>query len=189
MYEMPIDNHPEGKSIRFKAHPHITGRDGGRTINLRKLALEGVTLYGRLADIEGNTLFFDDDLNESLLNADNADAKMKKTIDEFIEKNGIDAPEDNNAQPSWEPDQFVSQIDLLKEKIYTVIWATGYKYDFSWIEIPVFDERGYPIYERGVTDKDGLYFVGLHWLHTWGSGLFYSVGQDAEHIVNHLTSN
>ena len=189
MYETSVENHPEGKSIRFKAHPHITGRNGGRTINLRKLALDGVTLYGRLADMEGNTLFFDDDLKESLHNADNADAKIRKTIDEFIEKSGIDAPEDNSEHPNWEPHQHVTKIDLLKEQISTIIWATGYKYDFSWIEVPVFDERGYPIYDRGVTDMDGLYFVGLHWLHTWGSGLFYGVGEDAEYIVNHISSN
>ena len=67
-----------------------------------------------------------------------------------------------------------------------MIYATGFHFDFGWIDLPVFDQRGYPRYERGVTDLDGLYFLGLHWMHSQGSGLFFGVGRDAEHVVQNL---
>jgi putative flavoprotein involved in K+ transport len=73
-----------------------------------------------------------------------------------------------------------------KARISTIIYATGFTYDFSWIDLPIFDERGYPRYERGVTELPGFYFVGLHWMHTAGSGLFSQVGRDAEFVVEHL---
>lgn len=186
LYDMPLNEHPEGKSVRFKTHPHVTGRDGGHTINLRQLALEGALLYGRMDDMVGTNVFFKNDLIESLYNADLSEEKFTKNIDEFIEKNAIDAPLDNTLKPKWEPNREISEVDLEKEGISSVIWATGYSYDFSWIDVPVFDEQGYPIYDRGITDISGLYFVGLHWLYRWGSGLFYGVGRDAEFVVNHI---
>ena len=69
-----------------------------------------------------------------------------------------------------------------------MIYATGFHRNFSWIDLPVFDETGYPGYQRGITDLPGLYFIGLHWMHTQGSGLFYGVGRDAEYVVDHLVS-
>lgn len=186
LYDLPVDRHEQGTSIRFKSHPHITGRDGGQTIDLRKLALEGITLLGRLSDIEGTKIVLADDLLDNLDRADTADEKMKKTIDEFIEKNGIDAPYEEGVRHEWEPTKHIDEIDLTQENITSLIWATGYGYNFDWIELPVFDDRGYPRYERGITRIPGFYFIGLHWMHTWDSGLFYSVGRDAKHIVNDL---
>lgn len=86
----------------------------------------------------------------------------------------------------WQPTPEPSTLDLREAGIGSVIYGTGFHFDFGWIDMPVFDERGYPRYERGVTEVPGLYFVGLHWLHTKGSGLFYQVGRDAEYVVNHL---
>lgn len=189
LYDMPVHDHPEGYSVRFKTHPHVTGRDGGHTINLRQLAIDGTNLYGRLADAEGTKLIFKNDLIQSLDNAEASHNKMTETIDKFIKKNGIEAPLDNTLKPNWEPGREISEIDLKSEGISSIIWATGYRYDFSWIDHPVFDETGYPIYEQGVTKVPGLYFVGLHWMHRWGSGLFYGVRRDAEHIVSHIKAD
>ncbi len=186
MYDIKIDDHPEGKSLRFKAHPHLSGRDGGHTINLRKLGKEGFNLLGRITNIDGYMVFVKDDIQESLNNADEAAAKIKKSIDEYIDKHGISAPLEPPENIEWEPTETIEKLDLMKEDIKTVIWATGYRHDYSWIDIPVFDDRGYPEYERGVTNFPGLYFVGLHWMHTWGSGLFYSVGRDAEYIADQI---
>jgi putative flavoprotein involved in K+ transport len=77
-------------------------------------------------------------------------------------------------------------LDLEQAGISSVIYATGFTYDFSWIDLPIFDERGYPRYARGVTELPGLYFVGLHWMHTAGSGLFSQVSRDAEYVVEHI---
>ena len=84
--------------------------------------------------------------------------------------------------PSAEP----PTLDLIEAGIGTVIYGTGFHPDFSWIDVPIFDGHGYPRCRRGVTDVPGLYFLGLNWMHTMGSGLFYGVGRDAEYVVTHL---
>ena len=189
LYDIKIDDHPEGKPVRFKTHPHVSGHRGGHTINLRMLAIEGINLLGRLNNIDGYKAIINDDLVDSLNNADSADAKMKNTIDEYIEKHNLSAPLEPVNTFEWEPEKSKMHLDLNDEGIKTVIWSTGYCYDYSWVDVPVFDENGYPSYERGVTEHTGLYFVGLHWMHTWGSGLFYGVGKDAEYIVHQIIYN
>jgi putative flavoprotein involved in K+ transport len=70
-----------------------------------------------------------------------------------------------------------------------VIWATGYRLDFSWVDLPIFDEWGYPRHQRGVTEQPGLYAVGLPWLYSEPSSVFAGVGADAAHIVDHLVKH
>jgi putative flavoprotein involved in K+ transport len=65
-----------------------------------------------------------------------------------------------------------------------VIWCTGYSSDFRWIDVPVFDGCGQPAHDRGITQSPGLYFLGLPWLHTWGSARFCGVADDAEHLAS-----
>jgi len=184
--EIPVDEHPKGRDIRFKPHPHLSGRDGGRTIDLRQLALDGVKLHGRLLDVEGTILRFADDLADKLDTIDRLCRENLSEIDEYIAMNGIDAPEDDLVQVGWRPSSMPPTLDLRQAGISSVIYGTGFYFDFGWIDLPVFDERGYPRYERGVTEIPGFYFVGLHWLHTQGSGLFYQVGRDAGYVVDHL---
>jgi putative flavoprotein involved in K+ transport len=188
MYEMPVQDHPEGLGIRFRPHPHLSGRGGGRTIDLREFAERGIQLYGHLTGLDGTSASFAPDLAASLDAADEACLKITTMIDGAIEKMGIDAPKDDAKRHSWAPDAPTTSLDLAKAGIGTILWATGFRYDFSWIDLPIFDDRGYPKYERGITEADGFYFVGLHWLHTWGSGLFYSVGDDAQHIADHIAT-
>ena len=76
---------------------------------------------------------------------------------------------------------------LAAEDVAAVIWATGYGRDDRWIELPIFDGRGYPTHERGVTSQAGLYFIGLPWQYTWGSGRFSGVAADAEYLVDRIT--
>jgi hypothetical protein len=98
-----------------------------------------------------------------------------------------EAPEETVDEPQdgYEQDM-ITELDLKAAGISTIIWATGYRWDYSWVQLPGFDEYGYPIQQRGVTDYPGLYFLGLHWLHTLKSGLFLGVGEDAEHIAAHI---
>jgi putative flavoprotein involved in K+ transport len=69
-----------------------------------------------------------------------------------------------------------------------VIWATGFRLDHSWIELPVFDERGKVVHQRGVTTSPGLYFLGLPWQHTRGSALLGWVKDDAEHLAQRIAA-
>ncbi len=185
-FDVPVDEHPAGRAIRFKPHPHLSGRGGGRTIDLRRLALDGVRLHGRLTDAEGYQAHLADDLAEHLDAIDKACWEGLAKIDEYIARNGVDAPESDLERVDWQPTAEPATLDLRQSGIGSVIYGTGFRFDFGWIDLPVFDERGYPRYERGVTEVPGLYFVGLHWQHTAGSGLFYQVGCDAEYVVDHL---
>jgi putative flavoprotein involved in K+ transport len=100
---------------------------------------------------------------------------------------GIDAPESDIEPVDWQPVSEPDALDLNEAGITSVIFATGYHLNFDWIDFPVFDDNNYPRCERGVTDVPGLCFLGLHWLHTWGSGTFIHVGKDAEYIIDHIT--
>ena len=107
-------------------------------------------------------------------------------VDAYIAKSGTEAPESDLEPVDWQPASEPATLDLKQVNITSVVYGTGFRFDFGWIDLPVFDELGYPRYERGVSEVLGLYFVGLHWQHTWGSGLFYHVGRDAEYVVQHI---
>jgi putative flavoprotein involved in K+ transport len=183
-YDLSIDEHPQKEKVRTNANHYVTGRDGGREIDLRQFALDGMQLHGRLQSIHGSTLTFCDDLKQNLDKADAVAESIKKSIDGFIEKNQIEAPVDPPYQAVWEPHQNGGVLDYAAADIGSVIWCTGYQADFSWIEIPVFDGKGYPGHERGVTEIRGLYFLGLPWLYTWGSGRFSGIARDAIYLAD-----
>jgi putative flavoprotein involved in K+ transport len=187
-YDQPIYEHPDGEDVRHKTNHYLSGRgDGGHTIDLRALHLEGMELYGRLEDAEGTDLSFRPNLEDNLDAADASAASIKRRIDAYIEENDLDAPDEPAYEPPWAPAEEPTHLDLADTDISTVLWATGYGHDFtSWIDVPVFDDTGYPEYHRGVTDAPGLYFVGLAWLYTWGSGRFAGVGRDAEYLAEQI---
>jgi putative flavoprotein involved in K+ transport len=185
-YSIPVHEHPLKERVRAKANHYVTGRDGGRDIDLRKFALEGMRLYGRLSRIAGTTLEFADDLKQNLDQADSVADSIKDTIDRFIEGQQIAAPAEARYKPVWEPDPVQRPLDLSASNIRTVIWSVGFRPDYRFVEVPVFDGKGYPGHQRGVTSSPGLYFLGLPWLHTWGSGRLSGVAQDAEYLAERI---
>jgi putative flavoprotein involved in K+ transport len=187
-YDLSIDEHPQKDKVRTKANHYVTGRDGGREIDLRQFALEGMQLHGRLKSISGSKLKFWDDLQQNLDQADAVAESIKKTIDDFIAKHQIDAPIDPPYRPIWQPGTSALTLDCETADIGTVIWCTGYHSDFRWIDVPVFDGKGYPGHDRGVTAVRGLYFLGLPWLYTWGSGRFSGIARDATYLADCIAS-
>jgi len=185
-YQMPIHEHPKKDSVRAKANHYVTGRDGGRDIDLRKFALEGMQLYGRLTEVDGEVMRFSADLKQNLDHADEVAESIKLTIDKFIASRGIDAPVESPYKPLWQPEQDPQEINYIQANIRTVIWSIGYKTNYRWIELGVFDGKGYPAHDRGVTPVPGLYFLGLPWQYTWGSGRFSGVAKDAEFLASKI---
>jgi putative flavoprotein involved in K+ transport len=185
-YDKPIHEHPLKERVRAKANHYVTGRDGGRDIDLRKLAMEGMRLYGRLKDINGTLLKFAEDLKQNLDQADAVAESIKNTIDKFIESAGIEAPTEERYRPVWEPGKEFLEVDYMAAGIGTVIWSVGYRTDYAWIEVPIFDGKGYPSHQRGVTTVPGLYFLGLPWQYTWGSGRFSGIARDATFLADYL---
>lgn len=175
---------------RFAPNPHVSGKDGGHTINLHRFAEQGIHLLGHLEEGEGARLEFAEDLHDNMRFADNFAEEFTQGVDKFIEKAGLEVPEEDKPELNSGFEQPVrTELDLEEAGIKSVIWATGYDHDFSWVDFPIYDEFGYPEQERGVTEIPGLYFLGLHWLHTIKSGLQVGVGEDAAHIADQIESH
>lgn len=186
-YDMPITEHPEGTAARKEANHYVTGRDGGRDIDLRAFARDGMRLHGRLLGADGRLLELAGDLPRNLDAADATAERIKDAIDRWIAAQGIDAPAQERYVAVYEPDgDGGGTLDLAAAGIRTIVWATGFVSDWSWVKLPAFDEHGYPTHQRGVTEVPGLYVIGLPWLHTWGSGRFAGVARDAEHLAGQI---
>jgi putative flavoprotein involved in K+ transport len=182
-YEMPVEAHPLREGVRDNTNHYVTGRDGGRDIDLRRFAAEGMELYGLLTGLDCDVLRFAPDLADNLAHADKIYNGINASIDKYIARHGIDAPPPALYTPVWEVAQEREQLSLRAAGITSVVWCIGFQPDFSWLEAPVFNGRGHPGHLRGVTAQPGLYFLGLPWLHTWGSGRFSGVARDAAHIA------
>lgn len=183
-FEMTVDKLPS-PNAKFEGSSHGTGKDGGHTINLHQFVRDGMVLLGRIQSAQKDHIVLSPDLEENLANADAVEAKLVDRIDEYIEENGLDVPIEilPELRDGYETD-LIHELDLKSVGITNVIWATGYKFDFGIVKLPVFDEDGYPVQKRGVTEYPGLYFIGLPFLHNSGSGTFNGVGDDASHVVS-----
>jgi putative flavoprotein involved in K+ transport len=187
-YDIPIHRQADPRAVRAKTNHYLTGRDGGREIDLRRRALEGMVLHGRLAALEPNSIRFADDLAANLDAADAVYCRIRRSIDDHIAAQDLDAPPEPPYSPCWQPAPGNPPLDLAAEPLGALIWCTGYRSDYTWIDVPVFDGSGIPAHERGITQSPGLYFLGLPWLHTWGSGRFCGIADDAAHLADAITA-
>lgn len=186
-YDVTIDRHPDPHKALTQTNHYMSGRDGGKEIDLRKWHIEhGVELYGSLADMDGSTLTFLPDLKKNLDDADASYLGICKQIDAYIARKGIDAPQDPPFVKLWEPDVERTTLDAKAANIGAVMWAIGFRPDYSWIEVDVFDARGKPKFHRGVTDVPGVHFIGLGWLNTWGSGRFLAIEDDSAYLADQI---
>lgn len=167
----------------------VTGVNGGYDVDVRKLAAAGANVIGRVTGASGGGLGVQANANQILDEADQAYAGFVAAARDFINRGGEDGlTEADPGEPEPLPGvQEVESLSLPAEGITTIVWATGYGYDYGWVRIPVFDARGRPAQQRGVTAVPGLYFLGLHWMHTFKSGLLSGVGDDAEFLADQMS--
>ena len=188
VYDRTVDQLKSPRD-RFDAKPHISGTKGGHTLNLHAFASDGVTLLGRVTELDGTTVRLARDLHKNLENADQFEARLVKRIDSFIEENQMTVPQETLPKLAAGFDQPErDELDLKKSGIGSVIWATGYSFDFSMVRLPILDSDGYPVQRRGVTEYPGLYFLGLPWLHNARSGLIFGVSEDAAYVASHIAA-
>jgi len=187
-YDMPVDQHPLREGVRDNTNHYVTGRDGGRDIDLRAFALQGMKLHGLLDGLSDGVMSFQDTLQAALDQADKTYNGINAAIDKHIADKGLNAPPPSAYEPVWQPQggSEHTQLDLVAAGITSVIWCIGFKPDFGWVDAPVFNGRGQPMHHRGVTQQPGLYFLGLPWLHTWGSGRFSGVARDALYLAEQI---
>ncbi len=187
-FAQTIDSFPDRQ---YPPSSVLTGVDGGYDVDVRKLAAAGAKVIGRVIAASDDEFRVQANANQILDEADQAYAGFLTAARDFINKGVEDEfAEEEPGEPGPLPRvQEVESLSLADEGITTIIWATGYAYDYGWVRIPVFDERGRPIQQRGVTPVPGLYFLGLHWMHTFKSGLLSGVGADAEFLVDRMSGN
>ena len=188
LFDKTVDDVPFEN--RWKCSPHTSGANGGHEINLIDLSEKGLNLFGSVKDSKDNQLIFNDDLIENLKFSDDYALNWAKNVDEFIKNNNLDAPYEKISEDirlkSFENPKSL-ELNIMP-KIRSIIWATGFKYNYDWIDLNITNERGFPVHKRGVTNYDGFYFMGLQWMHTSKSAQFIGVGEDAEFIVNKIKS-
>jgi putative flavoprotein involved in K+ transport len=188
-FQQPVEVLPS-LAARQNANPHVSGKGGGRTLNLHRMASQGVTLLGRVTAVDGTRVQLADDRDTNVKGADDFSAWLRGQIDEAIASQGIDASDDDPADDYTGSDGFdqpeIRELDLAAEGISTVLWSAGYGYDYSWVKPATFDPTGYPIQRADYADTRGLYFLGMHFLHWRKSGIFYGVGEEAAAIADHI---
>jgi putative flavoprotein involved in K+ transport len=169
----------------------VTGVNGGYDVNVRQLAADGVRVVGRVAGASGGQVAIEANADQILDEADTAYAGFLSAARELAAQGtGEDLAGDQPAASTGPPGPVGEawSLDLAREQIGTIIWATGYAYDLGWVKAPVLDNAGRPVQRRGITRTPGLYFLGLHWMHTIKSGLLSGVGNDAEYLAEHIAS-
>jgi putative flavoprotein involved in K+ transport len=182
-----VDDLPPGARAGLP-NPQLTGADGGHDLTLYTLARDGVVLLCRFQDVRSGKAIFAPDLAARLAWCDEQARHFLGSIDDHIREQGLDVPQEGFPgclAPSGDPIAVAPEaLDLAAAGIGTVVWATGYRPDLSWVRLPILDAEGYPIQRRGVTGEPGLYFLGLDWLYKRGSGLFGGMSDDAVYLAS-----
>ena len=174
---------------KFSGNPQLTGAKGGHDLSLHQFARDGVTLLGHVLDSRGHKLILASDVQASLAKGDQMTADFVRTVDAYIEKQELDLPTERLPELRDGYDQpEILELDLEAAGITSVIWATGFTFDYSLVQLSVTDADGFPLQERGVTAYPGLYFLGMPYLHKQKSGLLWGVGEDADYLAEHIVA-
>ena len=161
-----------------------------RTVDLNSLTRLGVKLIGRLVGINQGKAQFSGSLRNQCALADLKMNRLLGTIDQWAAENGYDA--NVSASQRFEPTEVPSSpplgIDLTRGEIRTVIWATGFRPDYSWLDVPVLDRKGRVRHDGGVVEAPGMYLLGIPFLRRRKSSLIDGAGDDARDLSAHLAS-
>ncbi|MGA0952606.1 MAG: flavin-containing monooxygenase [Candidatus Puniceispirillaceae bacterium] len=170
----------------------VSGAYGGATVDFRKLADRGMELLGMTGAYDRGVISIADDLAKNIADGDANYLGLLAEADAYIEAHGLDLPPEEDAKIIGpDPDCMktpIRQIDLAKQGINTIIWATGYVQDFSWLKVDAFDADGKPLHDRGVAKADGIYFLGLPWLSMRGSSFIWGVWEDAKYLAAQISA-
>ncbi len=170
----------------------VSGAYGGRTVDFRRLAGQGMTLVGLTRSCKDGVLNFAPDLADNLAQGDANYLSLLDEADDFATRNGLDLREEPDAR-KVEPDPAcvtdpILELDLSKAGVTSIVWATGFAVDFSWLKVDAFDENGRPKHQRGVSAEPGVYFLGLPWLSRRGSSFIWGVWHDAKYLADHIAT-
>ena len=170
----------------------VSGAHGGQTVDFRRLAAQGMTLVGRTEAFEDGVMRFATDLADNLAQGDANYLSVLDEADAYVARNGLDLPEEPEAR-IIEPDPEcvtdpILELDLAQAGVTSIIWATGFAVDYSWLKVDAFDEQGRPKHQRGISAEPGIYFLGLPWQSRRGSSFIWGVWHDAKFLADHIAT-
>jgi putative flavoprotein involved in K+ transport len=178
---------PEGKEHVTIA---VSGRDGGRTVDFRELDGRGMRLVGLTTSFDGGTARFARDLGENIAQGDASYLSLLDEADAYVARTGLDLPEEPEARQLRPPPSSVTdpleELDLDQAGVTSIVWATGFRSDYSWLRVDAFGADGTPRHRRGVSSEPGVYFLGLPWLSRRGSSFIWGVWHDARYLADQI---
>ena len=170
----------------------VSGASGGHTVDFRALAHQGMNLVGLTRSFDNGVARFEDNLADNIRRGDENYLALLDAADAYVERNGLDLPLEPQARRRLADPECVTapilELDLAAAGVTSIIWATGYAVDFSWLKVDAFDANGKPKHQRGVSAEPGVYFVGLPWLSRRGSSFIWGVWHDAKHVAGHIAT-
>lgn len=170
----------------------VSGAHGGRTIDFRGLAHRGMTLVGVTESFNDGVVTFKQDLVANLQRGDENYLALLDAADAYIERNGLDLPQEPEAREVFADPECVKiplrELDLREAGVTSIIWATGFAVDYSWLKVAALDAQGKPVHQRGVSSEPGIYFLGLPWQSRRGSSFIWGVWHDAKHVADHIAT-
>jgi putative flavoprotein involved in K+ transport len=186
MLERTVDSLPQHRAGARTPNAVLTG--GTEDLDLHRLVRHGVVPHGHLTEVDGAVLGFAPDLARLVDAAEQNAVRFRATVDDYVGRTGLAVPREPAPEPRPAPwaDDAARLLALDRAGIRTVVWATGFRRDFSWLHAPVLDGAGEPVQRRGVTAAEGLYFLGLRWMHRRSSSFLDGVGADAEFLAERI---
>ena len=168
--------------------PQLTGSVKHPILDLNALSLLGVKVVGRLVDITDSKARFAGSLRNNCKLADLKMNRLLKTIDDWVSNHGLDREVDpsHRFQPTAVEAAPPLELELNKSQIRTVVWATGFRPDYSWLNLPVFDRKGKIRHDGGIVESPGMYLMGMNFLRRRKSSFIHGAEDDASELSDHL---
>ncbi len=175
-------------ALRKGSEVLLTGANGGYDVDLRAMAARGIVLLGRFQGINDGNLTLADDLAQNLAKGDESLKNFKRAVDDYVTKNGLEFPAEQERGVKPNVSSPVSRLDLKDAGIGAIVWASGFRCNFDFVKLPIFDEAGEPVHRRGVTQFPGIYFLGLRWLYKRKSAFLLraSGAEDAAYLAEQI---
>lgn len=191
-YEVKAEEIEDPKLLDLRP-PHVAGTSltGRDSLSLQSLAKRGAIILGKLNKADEENVFFENNAASHVKFADDFSHKIKRMIDDYIEKNNLSAPDPHMDEADL-PDvnaacaSSITSLNLDENNINSIIWATGFDVDHSYIKLPLFDDKGKLKHKDGIPDYPGLYFVGYPWLRSRQSPILFGIIEDVEFIVDKM---
>jgi putative flavoprotein involved in K+ transport len=177
-------------ALRKGSEVLLTGANGGYDVDLHAMAARGIVLLGRLQGINDGILTLADDLAQNLAKGDESLENFKRAVDDYVTNNGLEFPTEQ--EPGVKPNvpSPASRLNFKEASIGAIVWASGFRCNFDWVKLPIFDEAGEPVHRRGVTQYPGIYFLGLRWLYKRKSAFLLraSGAEDAAYLTEQIVA-